>query len=184
MNTEQKKLYDKIKPVKLLLMDVDGTLSDGRLIYSNEWIETKAFDVKDGFGIWMLHHCGIKTGIVTGRESKIVTERARELDIDIVYQGRFKKNETLDDIEAKYGFQDRDVAFLGDDLFDLPAMIRCGFTAAPADAHPEVLERVDFISSVNGGRGAVREVCELILKAQGHWNSLMDLFLMKDVSGR
>ncbi|MBU0518583.1 HAD hydrolase family protein [bacterium] len=182
MESKQAKLVEKIKPIRLLLMDVDGTLSDGKLTYSNEWVETKSFDVKDGFGIWMLHHCGIKTGIVTGRESKIVTERAKELNIEIVYQGHFHKNETLDDIEAKYGYQDQEVAFLGDDLFDLPIMIRCGFSAAPADAHPEVLQRVDFVSSLSGGRGAAREVCELILKAQGHWDSLMDLFLMKNKS--
>jgi 3-deoxy-D-manno-octulosonate 8-phosphate phosphatase (KDO 8-P phosphatase) len=170
-------LVQKIQPVRLFLMDVDGTLSDGRLHYNAEWIESKAFDVRDGFGIWLLHYLGIKTGIVTGRLSRIVEERARELEIPFVFQGRFSKDGVLDEIQNQHDFGDEEVAFIGDDLFDLPLLTRVGFSAAPADAHPEVRKRVDFVSQWNGGRGAVREVCELIIKAKGQWKSVLQMFL-------
>jgi 3-deoxy-D-manno-octulosonate 8-phosphate phosphatase (KDO 8-P phosphatase) len=169
-----------IQPIRLLLMDVDGTMSDGRLHYNTEWVESKSFDVKDGFGIWMIQSVGIKVGIVTGRESRIVTERARELNIEIVYQGRHYKDEVLNDIQNNYDLQDDEVAYIGDDLFDLPLLKRAGFAAAPADAHPEVKDFVDFVSQYDGGRGAVREVCELILHVQDHWDGLMQKFLPQD----
>lgn len=172
-------LIKRIRPVRLLLMDVDGTLTDGGLHYDAHWVESKTFDVRDGFGIWLLHSIGITTGIVTGRQSRIVDERARELDIGIVYQGHFHKDEVLDDIRGKYDYADREVAFIGDDLFDLPLIARVGFSAAPADAHPEVRQRVDFVAERNGGNGAVRDVCELIIKARGEWKSVMQKFLQK-----
>ena len=173
--TEQ--LKQRIQPIRLLLMDVDGTMSDGRLHYNADWIESKSFDVKDGFGIWMVQYAGIKAGIVTGRESHIVTELAKELNIEIVYQGRHYKDEVLNDIQATYNVKDEEVAYIGDDLFDLPLLKRAGFSAAPADAHPVVRDYVDFVSQYDGGRGAVREVCELILQVQGHWDELMQKFL-------
>ncbi len=170
-------LVKKIQPVRLFLMDVDGTLSDGRLHYSADWIESKAFDVRDGFGIWLLHSVGVQTGIVTGRLSRIVEERARELEIPFVFQGRFRKDEVLDEIRKRHDFRDEEIAFIGDDLFDLPLLNRVGFSAAPADAHPEVRKRVDFVSELKGGRGAVREVCELIIKAKSKWESVLKMFL-------
>lgn len=170
-------LKQSIQPIQLLLMDVDGTMSDGRLQYNADWVESKSFDVKDGFGIWMVQSVGIKVGIVTGRESRIVTERAKELNIEIVYQGRYYKDDVLNDIQNNYNVRDDEVAFIGDDLFDLPLLKRAGFSAAPADAHPVVRDYVDFVSRYDGGRGAVREVCELILKVQGHWDEMMLKFL-------
>ena len=170
-------LIKRLKPVSLFLMDVDGTLTDGRLYYSSEWVESKAFDVTDGFGIHALHHYGLKTGIITGRQSPIVTERAKELGIEILHQGRFEKDDILDNILLAEGLEERQVAFIGDDLFDLPVLLRVGFSAAPADAHPEVRDRVHFVSDFNGGWGAVRQVCDLILKAQGHWDSMMKRYL-------
>ncbi len=172
-------LIKRIKPIRLLLMDVDGTLSDGRLYYNDEWVESKAFDVTDGFGISLLHSQGVKTGIVTGRESRIVTERARELGVEIVYQGRFRKDDVLAKILKEQNLDEGQVAFIGDDLFDLPILLRVGFSAAPADAHPEVRKRVHFVSKRNGGRGAVRELCEVILKVQGHWENILQNYLQE-----
>jgi 3-deoxy-D-manno-octulosonate 8-phosphate phosphatase (KDO 8-P phosphatase) len=148
-------LVERLKPVSLFLMDVDGTLTDGRLYYSAEWVESKAFDVTDGFGIHAIHQYGLKTGIITGRQSLIVSERAKELGIEIVHQGRFEKDKILDKILHTEGLEDRQIAFIGDDLFDLPILLRVGFSAAPADAHPEVRDRVHFVSDFNGGWGAV-----------------------------
>lgn len=177
MKRLSEELAERIKPISLLLMDVDGTLTDGRLYYSAEWIESKAFDVTDGFGIQAIRSFGLKTGIVTGRVSTIVEERAKELGIEIVHQGRFEKDKILDKILSEEGLEERQVAFIGDDLFDLPILLRVGFSAAPADAHPEVKQRVHFVSDFNGGWGAVRQVCELILKVQDHWESLMKKYL-------
>jgi 3-deoxy-D-manno-octulosonate 8-phosphate phosphatase (KDO 8-P phosphatase) len=176
MNTIPQNLIERIKPIELLLLDVDGTLSDGRLHYDAEWIEGKSFDVRDGFGIYLAHHYGIKTGLVTGRQSRIVTERARELNIELVYQGRFDKGLILDEIINQTGLKPDQIGFVGDDLFDLPLLKRVGFAAAPADAHEEVRSRVHFVSQYAGGRGAVREVIELILKGKGLWEEILQRF--------
>lgn len=177
MNEIPPELVKRLKPIQLLLMDVDGTLSDGRLHYDNDWVESKSFDVRDGFGIYLLHSCGVKTGIVTGRDSHIVSQRAKELNIEMVFQGHFEKDRILDEIKRNNGLEDQQVAFIGDDLFDLPLLLRVGFAAAPADAHPEVKSRVHFVSQFCGGRGAVREVCELIIRAQGRWGDVLDQFV-------
>jgi len=157
-------------------MDVDGTLSDGRLDYDAEWVESKSFDVRDGFGIWLAHTSGLKTGLVTGRNSRIVAERARELSIEIVYQGQFEKVKALDEIRSLTGFELHQIAYVGDDIFDLPLLLRVGFAACPADAHEEVRRRAHFVSQFHGGRGAVREIIELILKGQGSWDRVMQRF--------
>jgi len=173
-------LIQRVQPIELILMDVDGTLTDGRLQYDNEWLESKAFDVRDGFGIWLAHSCGLKTGLVTGRQSRLVSERARELNIEIVYQGRFDKGLILEDVMASTGLSEAQIAFVGDDLFDLPLLRRVGFAAAPADAHPEVRRRAHFVSQFAGGRGAVREVIELILKGKGLWEGILQRFCSGD----
>lgn len=166
-------IVNRVKPVRLFLMDVDGTLTDGKIHYSDSWIEHKSFDVMDGFGIQLLHRFGMKTGIITGRDSPIVTQRAKELEIEILRQGRYPKGEVLDEILKSENLTEDQVAFIGDDLFDLPALMRVGFSAAPSNAHPEVKKCVHFVSQYAGGNGAVREVCEIILKVQGHWESVL-----------
>ena len=113
MEVLSNELIQRVKPIKLLLLDVDGTLTDGRLTYNADWIESKAFDVMDGFGIQLLHNYGLKTGIITGRESRIVTERAHELDIEIVRQGRFPKDGVLDKILKSEDLEEHQVAFVG-----------------------------------------------------------------------
>ncbi len=167
---------DRARGIELLLLDVDGTLSDGLLHYSADWIESKSFDVRDGFGIYLARTCGLKTGIVTGRNSRIVNERARELNVDLVYQGQFEKARILEKVASQIGLTRERIAFVGDDLFDLPLLLRVGFSAAPADAHEEVRRRVHFVSQYAGGRGAVREIIEFILKSRGQWDHIIQEF--------
>ncbi len=176
MENLEVQLIERIRPLKLMLMDVDGTLSEGRLDYNAQWVESKSFDVRDGFGIHLAQTCGLQLGIVTGRKSAIVSQRAKELSIEIVYQARFDKAEVLPEVMALTGLKADEIAYVGDDLFDLPLLLRVGFAACPADAHDEVRKRVHFVSQRRGGRGAVREVIELILKGQGRWEAILDQF--------
>lgn len=162
----------KLAKIKLLLLDVDGVLTDGRIIYDGQGNELKAFDVKDGHGLKLLQRAGISVGIITGRSSQVVSRRAAELGIDILYQGALSKLEPYLEILAQQGLTDEQVAYVGDDVVDLPILRRVGFSAAVADAIAEVLPLVDYVTSKPGGRGAVREICDLLLKASGRWDEL------------
>lgn len=162
----------KMAKIKLLLLDVDGVLTDGRIIYDNQGNELKAFDVKDGHGLKLLQRAGIKVGIITGRQSEVVVKRAAELGINILYQKALNKLDPYREILAEQGLVDEQVAYVGDDVVDLPILRRVGFSATVADAVPEVLPLVDYVTSRPGGRGAVREVCDLLLRASGQWDSL------------
>lgn len=167
---------EKLANIKLLLLDVDGVLTDGRIIYDNQGNELKAFDVKDGHGLKMLQRAGIKVGIITGRSSDLVARRAAELGIDILYQKALSKLEPYREILAAQGLQDAQVAYVGDDIVDLPILRRVGFSATVADAVPEVLPLVDYVASRSGGRGAVREICDLLLRASGCWEELTERY--------
>jgi 3-deoxy-D-manno-octulosonate 8-phosphate phosphatase (KDO 8-P phosphatase) len=157
----------KAKKIKLLLLDVDGVLTDGRIILDNRGNELKAFHVRDGSGIKMAQRAGIVVGIITGRRAKVVAIRARELDIKEVHQGAHNKIAVYDAILSKYGFKDDEVAYLGDDTIDLDIFKRTGLAAAVADADQSVRPHVDLITKTEGGKGAVRELINLILKSQG-----------------
>ena len=161
-------MQQKLINIKLLLLDVDGVMTDGGIVYDGNGLETKVFNVKDGHGIKMLQRHGIQVGVITGRTSAVVDIRARELGIELLYQGALKKLESYADVKRKTGLDDRQIAYMGDDVIDVPVMRRAGFAAAPPDALPEVLSVADYVSSRSGGRGAVREVCDLILEAQGN----------------
>ncbi len=162
-------MQQKLINIKLLLLDVDGVMTDGGIVYDGNGLETKVFNVKDGHGIKMLQRHGIQVGVITGRTSAVVDIRARELGIELLYQGALKKLESYADVKRKTGLDDRQIAYMGDDVIDVPVMRRVGFAAAPPDALPEVLAVADYVSSRSGGRGAVREVCDLILKGRGFW---------------
>lgn len=162
----------KMAKIKLLLLDVDGVLTDGRIIYDNQGNELKAFDVKDGHGLKMLQRAGIAVGIITGRKSQVVANRAAELGIDILYQGALSKLEPYREILAHHKLAEEQIAYVGDDVVDLPILRRVGFSATVADAVPEVLPRVDYVASRPGGRGAVREICDMLIKASGRWEEL------------
>ena len=155
-----------MKLIKLLLLDVDGVLTDGRIILDNLGNELKAFHVRDGHGIKMAQRSGIKIGIITGRKSEVVNIRARELGIQEVHQGVHEKIAVYDALLAKYGLQNEEVAYMGDDVVDLDIFSRAGLAVTVADADPAVRPYVDMIMKTAGGRGAVREFINLLLKGR------------------
>lgn len=158
--------------IKLLLLDVDGVLTDGRIIYDDRGLESKAFDVKDGHGLKLIQRAGIRVGIITGRETTLDSHRAAELDIDILYQGAKVKLVPYEEILAQTGLSDEEVAYVGDDLVDLPILRRVGLSVAVADAVDEIKPLVHLVTRRPGGRGAVREVCDLLLKHSGRWEQV------------
>ncbi len=172
-----KKLVEKILKVKLLLLDVDGVLTDGAITYSDKGGEIKSFNVRDGHGIKLLKRGGIDVGIITARESRVVATRARDLGITLLYQGRKDKLACYRTILDKESLQDHETAFVGDDLVDIPVLTRVGFSASVPGGVTEVRERVDYITEAPGGRGAVREICEVMLKARGLWDGLIAGYL-------
>ena len=171
------KILAKARRIKLILMDADGVLTEGKVTYGNGNLELKSFDVKDGAGIELARKAGIKTGIISGRQSGALQRRAKELRIDEVHQKVINKVEVYKQILGRYSLRDEEVAYIGDDILDLPLLSRVGLSAAVADAHPEVKKRVDLVTTSTGGRGAVRELVELILRAQGKWDTIVQDFL-------
>ena len=161
----------RLAKIKLLILDVDGVMTDGRIIFDSNGIESKFFNVKDGHGIKMLQRSGIEIGIISGRESRVVANRATELGITQVYQKSLDKLVPYRQMLEATGVSDEQVAFMGDDVIDIPLLRRVGFAAAPADAVSEVLPFAHFVAKNRGGWGAVRELCDLIMKAQGTWES-------------
>jgi 3-deoxy-D-manno-octulosonate 8-phosphate phosphatase (KDO 8-P phosphatase) len=172
MKKASKEIMKIAKNIKLLILDVDGVLTDGSIILDNKGNELKMFHVRDGHGIKMLNRAGIKVGIITGRKSQVVEQRAKELGISEVYQGVFKKSEVYNALLKKYKYRDEEIAFMGDDIVDIELMKRAGLSAVPADADETAKKFATFVSNKNGGRGAVREFAELILKASGLWDSV------------
>ncbi|MCK5825635.1 MAG: HAD-IIIA family hydrolase [Desulfuromusa sp.] len=162
----------QLAKIKLLLLDVDGVLTDGRIIYDSQGNELKAFDVKDGHGLKMVQRAGIRVGIVTGRNSIVVSRRAQELGIEILYQGALRKLEPYLEILSEQNLLDEQVAYVGDDIIDLPILQRVGFSATVADAIPDLFPYVDYIATRPGGGGAVREICDLLLRASGQWDEI------------
>lgn len=168
----EKLLKEKILPLKALIMDVDGVLTDGRIIIDAAGFESKQFDVRDGHGLKLLARSGFQLALLTGRYSPVVTQRAAELGIEIVFQRSHNKLAAYEQIKARLGLADREIAYIGDDLIDLPVLRQVGFGATVADAEPELLPQVDWCSGKAGGRGAVRELCNLIMRTQGSWEKL------------
>jgi 3-deoxy-D-manno-octulosonate 8-phosphate phosphatase (KDO 8-P phosphatase) len=176
MTPQKQSDIEKLKHIKLLLLDVDGVLTDGRIIYDDRGAEIKEFHVKDGLGIRMLILAGIQVGIVTGRSSPALKHRCNNLGIKILYDGIGKKAVVLDEIIRSQDVSPDQVAFVGDDLPDLPLMRRVGLSIAVADAHPSVVCEADMATAAKGGNGAIREVCDAILKARGLWEKALERF--------
>lgn len=162
-------MIDKIKKVKVLALDVDGVLTNGKIIFDSQGKDTKVFDVQDGFAIVMFKRAGFKTAILTARSSKVVTLRAKDLNINKVYQNAFPKVDSYQKMLRDLKVKDKEVCFIGDDLPDLQVLKRVGFAVAVANAAQEVKKSVHYVTQKRGGEGAVREVVELILKGQGKW---------------
>jgi len=163
--------------IKLLLMDCDGVLTDGRLWLTDDGDEQKSFNTHDGLGLSLLHRAGLKSGIITGRSSKALTRRAKELGVEFLHQGDANKIAAFEQLLQQAGIDEDEVAFVGDDLPDIPIMRRAELAVAVADAVMETRSVAHYVTRAKGGRGAVREVIELILKAQGRWNDLSDEYL-------
>ena len=165
-------LQDKARKIKWILLDIDGVMTDGSITYDSKGVESKTFHVRDGHGIKMASRAGIQFAIITGRESSIVNYRANELGIKEIYQGAKKKIAAYNELIQRLNLQDEEVAYVGDDLIDIPVLRRVGLSAVVADADHETREQVDLILTHPGGRGAVREFIEIILKAQDKWKDV------------
>ena len=163
--------------IKLLLMDCDGVLTDGRVWLLENGEEQKSFNTRDGLGIHLLHRAGLKSGIISGRKSNGVSRRAGELGIEFVTQGDPDKTGAFEDLLRLARVDETEVAFIGDDLTDIPLLQRSELAVAVADAAPEARAVAHYVTCAEGGNGAVREVIELILKAQGRWSDLVDAYL-------
>ena len=159
-----------------LLFDVDGVMTDGRLFYGADGEQLKVFEVRDGLGLKLAQRAGLKVGVLTGRESKALANRTKELGLDALLMDRSEKGPAFLQFLDRNGVAADRVGYLGDDLVDLPVLSRCGLSFAPADAVPEVCERVDRVLTLAGGRGVVREMIEVVLRARGDWDRVVAPF--------
>jgi len=167
LSERKKRALAKAKRIKLFLLDVDGVLTDGSLLYGADGSEFKVFNIHDGYGIQQMIQAGIRVGIISGAKSEIVRRRAAELGIVDVYEEFLDKLKPYEKLKSTYGYSDEEVGYMGDELFDIPLLRAVGFSAAPASARAEVKSVVDFVTRARGGDGAVREVIDFILHAQG-----------------
>lgn len=173
-------LHDKASRIRLLLFDVDGVLTDGVVVVHADGSESKGFHIRDGAAIVWAQRAGLTVGLLSARSSSATMQRAAQLAVRLVVQGVPSKLSAYEQIVRDAGLDDAAVAYMGDDLLDLPVIARAGLSGAPADAAPEVRSRVDWVSGAGGGRGAVREFIELVLRAQGRWDEITRDYLAKD----
>jgi 3-deoxy-D-manno-octulosonate 8-phosphate phosphatase (KDO 8-P phosphatase) len=171
----------KKSEIKLIVLDVDGVLTDGKLLIGSNGVEYKSFHVKDGMGISLARHHGLKVAIITGRESESVRIRSKELKIDYLYQGITYKEAVLNEIVDSLKINLENVFYMGDDINDLPVINKVGFSASPIDAAESVKKAVDFVSKLKGGYGAVREAIDYILSQQSDYDSLVKNYLMDKI---
>lgn len=174
MNPE---ILERAKKITLLMLDVDGVLTDGKIYYGNYGDELQAFDVQDGMGMWMWHRAGLQSVMISGRRTRMVKRRAKELNVTKVFQAAGDKEKIYLEILKKMGKLDEEVCFIGDDLIDIPLLGRVGLAAAVPNAVAEVRETAHYVTQRQGGAGAVREVIDLLLKANGKWDQTTRDFL-------
>jgi 3-deoxy-D-manno-octulosonate 8-phosphate phosphatase (KDO 8-P phosphatase) len=167
------RVLPRAREIKLLLLDVDGVLTDGSITYTHDGGESKSFNTQDGFGLRLLREGGVELGMITARTSEAVSRRAADLKVKYVYQGSDQKYSIYEKILKASGLRPPQTAYMGDDWLDLPILARAGLSAAPANAAEEVRGRVDYVTLRSGGSGAVRELCELILEAKGELATLL-----------
>jgi len=177
----KKHLKEKLKKIKMLILDVDGVMTDGKIIMDSEGRELKNFNVRDGHGLITIQRHGIQVAILTGRTSDVVEHRARDLNIKEVYQGALNKKEIFEQILKKNNLLPVNTAFMGDDIVDIPVLKQVGFSVAVADAADVVKKCVNYVTKNNGGQGAVREICELILEAQEKWPLIAEKYEFADL---
>lgn len=172
MTLSSEELKERLSRVKIVLVDVDGVMTDGRIVFGNYGDELKFFDVQDGFGLVMLRRAGFKTIMISAKKSRINQKRAKEVRITKIYQNVFDKLKVYEKILRKYRAEDAEVCYIGDDLIDIPVLRRAGFAVAVKNAVQEVQERAHYVTQKSGGRGAVREIADMILKNQGKWDEV------------
>jgi 3-deoxy-D-manno-octulosonate 8-phosphate phosphatase (KDO 8-P phosphatase) len=170
-------IVEKAKKLKLLILDVDGVLTDGKLFFDNEGNEYKSFHARDGHGIKLLRQTGVEVAVISGRKSNSVALRMKNLGIEHVYQGHENKRAAFNEIIEKIGITPEQAACMGDDLLDLPIMTRVGLAIAVYDATDVVKQRADWCTTLPGGHGAVREVCDFIMQAQGRFDEVVNAYL-------
>ncbi|MCX5686283.1 MAG: HAD-IIIA family hydrolase [Candidatus Omnitrophica bacterium] len=170
-------ILGRAERVKLVILDIDGVMTDGRIIYSIYGDELKFFDVQDGFGITLLHRAGIKTVIITAKKSRIVKLRARDMKVAKAYQGYIDKLIAFNKILKRFRVKPEEICFIGDDIIDISVLRRVGFAVAVPNAMDEVKAASHYTTSKMGGRGAVREICDLILKSQNKWDLAASKYL-------
>lgn len=172
----KEEIKTRFKKIKLLLLDVDGVLTDGRIVYDSHGRDLKFFDVHDGLGVYVLHKSGIKTVLITAKGSKAIKPRAKDMRVAEVFSDVFPKTKVLDRILKKYKVSLDEICFMGDDLVDLALMRKVGLPVAVANASADIKEAALYITNRLGGRGAVREVAEMILKSQDKWKDILDFY--------
>ncbi len=170
-------LLERAATIRMLVLDVDGVLTDGNLYFDSSGNEMKAFSTRDGLGLRCLQRCGIELALITGRQSEIVEKRAEQLGIRHVYQGRNDKLDAFNHLLEKTGFDEQQVCYAGDDWIDLPVLERVGLAITVPDADKIVKSYVHWVTSLGGGKGAVREICDLLLAAQGLDRNVLDEIL-------
>lgn len=173
----------RAKKIRMILMDVDGVLTDGRILLFDNHREIKSFDVKDGVAIHLARRAGLLTGVITGRSSEAVRLRAQELKLDEVHQNALDKLPVYRKILAKHSLSDEEVCYMGDDWVDIPILRRVGFAVVPSDADPEAKKQAHLQTRSAGGRGAVRETVDIILRAQGKRDAILSRYLGRPVDG-
>ncbi len=176
-------MKERLKNIRCLLMDVDGVLTDGKLHFTSDGQEFKTFDVQDGHGISMANRAGLLLGLVSGRPSKATEKRAADLGVNIVKQATVNKMDMVEEIKREHNLRDEEIAFIGDELVDLPVLRRVGLAIAVPNAVDEVKAIAHYTTKRRGGDGAVREVIEMILKAQGSWKSVVAKYMVLTVAG-
>lgn len=176
-------IHTKAAKIRLLLLDVDGVMTDGKLYFNNQGQEMKAFNTLDGHGIKMLRRSGVEVGIITGRTSDLVAKRASDLGIPLLIQGREDKYSALQELLQEFPCELESIAFMGDDYPDLTVMCRIGLALTVPNGHPAVKERAHWQSSAAGGEGAVREACDLIMQAQGTFLAALATYVQVDTDG-
>lgn len=172
MENYSPEISEKAKKIKVLVLDVDGVLTDGRIIHGTYGDEIKNFDVNDGLGMFLVRKSGLKCVILTAKGSRVVMKRAKELKVDKVYKNFHYKIEALAKIKRQFKVTDEEICFVGDDLIDIPVLKRVGLAISPPNAMDDVKKFAHFITQKKGGHGAVREVCDFLLKSQGTWDKV------------